>query len=147
MRPECRRLGPRERAELGTFHDPHSVYAYMVRKTWRLRHERAWLLLLGRDYRLWSEGQIGEGVSNTVEVDLDWSLACVRLPETPFAVLVHNHPNGQAWPSQDDAHLTGAMGRAASRQGVALLDHVVMGRDQYFSFQERQLWAVTKTRS
>jgi DNA repair protein RadC len=60
-------------------------------------------------------------------------------------VLAHNHPNGHAWPSDDDANLTRSMGRAAHRQGVALLDHVVLGRDQYYSFKEGQLWQVTRT--
>jgi DNA repair protein RadC len=147
MRPDCRAVPRGEARRLGTVHSPHIVYRHLCRKTWNLKHERAWLLLLSRDYYLASEGQIGRGTHNEVEIDLDWALACVRLPETPYAILAHNHPNGLAWPSVDDENLTRAMGRAAGRQGVQLLDHVVIGRDQYFSFQEGELWQANRTRS
>jgi DNA repair protein RadC len=75
-----------------------------------------------------------------VEIDLDWALACARTPErTPYAILAHNHPSGSAWPSEADARLTGEMGGAAARQGLELLDHVVLGRGEIFSFHLRQL--------
>ncbi|MGH2997662.1 MAG: JAB domain-containing protein [Gaiellaceae bacterium] len=145
--PDCRRVSPAERSRIGTIHDPHTVYAYLGPKSWRLKRERAWLLLLSARYELENEGVIGEGSVDEVEVDLDWALECVRLPSTPFAVLGHNHPNGSAWPSVEDARLTQSMRRAARAQGVELLDHVVLGRDQYFSFRQEQLWQVTRTRS
>jgi DNA repair protein RadC len=145
--PECRRVPEDERRRVGTIHDPHTVFSLLGPKASRLKCERAWLLLLDHHYFLASEGVIGEGKRDEVEVDLDWALACVRLPETPYCVLAHNHPNGQAWPSVDDENLTRALGRVAARQRVTLLDHVVLGRNQYFSFAEGQLWQVTKTRS
>ena len=132
---------------MGTIHSPHTVYGYLGPESWRLRRERAWLLLLSPRYELLSRGVIGEGVSDEVEVDLDWALACVRLPDTPYAVLAHNHPNGAAWPSEADVDLTRSMAKAARRAGVELLDHVVLGRDQNFSFRERQLWQVSRTRT
>jgi DNA repair protein RadC len=145
--PDCRRLPAAESRAVGTITNPHDVYAFLSPKSWRMKHERAWLLLLSSGYHLVNVGEIGRGGPREVEVDLDWALACVRVPETPYAVLAHNHPNGAAWPSVEDVHLTRAMQRAAARQRVHLLDHVVLGRDQYFSFQEGRLWQVTKTRS
>jgi DNA repair protein RadC len=143
--PDCRTMPAGESRRVGTIHDPHTVYAYLAPKSVRLKYERAWLLLLSPEYYLVNEGQIGQGDVRSVEVDLDWALACVRKPNTPYAVLAHNHPNGQAWPSEDDANLTRSMQQAARRQGVTLLDHVVLGRDQYFSFREANLWQVTRT--
>jgi DNA repair protein RadC len=147
MVPDCRRLPAAESRAVGTLTNPHDVYAFLSPKSWRMKHERAWLLLLSNGYYLVNVGEIGQGGPRDVEIDLDWALSCVRLPETPYAVLGHNHPNGAAWPSDADVHLTRAMQRAAARQRVHLLDHVVLGRDQYFSFQEGRLWQVTTTRS
>jgi DNA repair protein RadC len=145
--PDCHPVAASEAARIGTIHDPHTVYALLSRQSWNLRVERAWLLLLSPSYHLVNEGRIGQGDHQSVEVDLDWSLACVRSSHTPFAILAHNHPDGRAWPSDDDASLTRSMQASARRQGVELLDHVVLGRDQYFSFREANLWQVTRTKT
>lgn len=143
--PDCTPTSPTEARRIGTIHGPHTVYAYLGPKAWRLKKERAWLLALTPEYLLANEGVIGEGSETSVEVDLDWALSCVRRGTAPFCVLAHNHPSGRAWPSQEDARLTRAMQAAAARQRCTLLDHVVIGRNEYFSFTEGQLWQVTKT--
>lgn len=117
----------------------------MARESLALKRERAWLLMLSPGYELVSVGVVGEGEESSVEIDLDWALSCVRQPSTPFVVLTHNHPSGSAWPSTDDDRLTQSMSRAARSAKTTLLDHVVLGRDQYFSFREQVLWQVTRT--
>lgn len=92
------------------------------------------MLLLTRDMLLQVESLIGEGESSEVTIDLDWALSCARTPATPFCILAHNHPSGSAWPSWEDARLTRDMVRAAAAQGIQLLDHVVLGRGEVFSF-------------
>jgi DNA repair protein RadC len=143
-RPDCRAITSAERRRAGTIHSPHAVYQYLAPESMRLKRERAWLLLLSPGYELVTVGTIGEGGPSSVEIDLDWALACVRRPETAFCVLSHNHPSGSAWPSTDDDNLTQSMASAARRAGISLLDHVVLGRDEYFSFRERRLWQVTR---
>lgn len=143
--PDCRTISAAERRRVGTIYSAHTVYGYLAPQSLPLKRERAWLLLLSPAYELVSVGIVGEGVSDSVEIDLDWSLSCVRRPDTPFVVLSHNHPNGSAWPSTDDEALTQSMARAARGANATLLDHVVLGRDQYFSFRERLLWQVTRT--
>lgn len=138
--PDCRRIDPRESMALGPLRSPHDVYALLAPSSTRLRYERAWLLLLTPAYRLASEGIVGNGTRYEVAIDLRWALRCVRLPGTPFCVLAHNHPNGSAWPSVADADLTREMRAAARAEGVELLDHVVLGRGEYFSFREAALW-------
>jgi len=96
------------------------------------------MLLLTEQKLLAVESEIGRGVENEVEVDLDWALRCARLPSTPFCILAHNHPSGSAWPSWEDARLTRDMGRVAWSQGVHMLDHVVLGRGEFFSFHHQQ---------
>jgi DNA repair protein RadC len=52
-------------------------------------------------------------------------------------ILVHNHPSGDATPSDADAHLTAAMADAGERLGLPLVDHVIVARDGHFSFCEQ----------
>jgi DNA repair protein RadC len=42
-------------------------------------------------------------------------------------VVAHNHPSGDASPSDDDRHITRRLARAGETLGVALLDHVIVG--------------------
>ncbi len=49
-------------------------------------------------------------------------------------ILCHNHPSGNATPSPEDVAITERLVQASTSLGVRLLDHIVLGRDGYFSF-------------
>lgn len=53
--------------------------------------------------------------------------------------LVHNHPSGHPEPSGDDQSLTRALVEAARVVDIQVLDHIIVGRDGYFSFREESL--------
>ena len=52
------------------------------------------------------------------------------------AIVVHNHPSGDAQPSPEDRQLTRRLGAAGDLLGIALLDHVIIASGGYFSFAE-----------
>lgn len=54
-------------------------------------------------------------------------------------VLVHNHPSGHHQPSDEDKHLTRNIAEAARTVDLRILDHIVVGKDGYFSFIENHL--------
>jgi DNA repair protein RadC len=54
-------------------------------------------------------------------------------------VFVHNHPSGEPSPSPDDVALTDRLRRAGELLGVSVLDHVIIGREGYFSFRDAGL--------
>jgi DNA repair protein RadC len=54
-------------------------------------------------------------------------------------VFVHNHPSGEPSPSADDVALTERLRRAGDLLGVKVLDHVIIGREGYFSFLDAGL--------
>ena len=54
-------------------------------------------------------------------------------------VIAHNHPSGNPSPSYTDRRVTERLKEAASVLMVRLLDHVVMGRERFFSFREAGL--------
>jgi len=51
-------------------------------------------------------------------------------------VAVHNHPSGDPEPSAEDRYLTRRLSAAAEVLGLQLLDHVIVCRGSYHSFQE-----------
>ncbi len=54
-------------------------------------------------------------------------------------ILVHNHPAGSADPSPEDVVLTREAVRAGLLLDIAVLDHVVVGRQAHTSLKERGL--------
>jgi DNA repair protein RadC len=54
-------------------------------------------------------------------------------------ILVHNHPSGDPTPSEDDITLTKRLVEAGKILGIEVTDHVIIGKNKYFSFKERKL--------
>jgi DNA repair protein RadC len=54
-------------------------------------------------------------------------------------VLAHNHPNGNAAPSEHDKALTRAIVLAAETLHLRVADHLIIGREETFSFRQAGL--------
>lgn len=52
-------------------------------------------------------------------------------------ILCHNHPSGDPTPSRQDLDVTRMIVENGKMMDIPLLDHVVIGRDRYFSFKEK----------
>ena len=50
-------------------------------------------------------------------------------------ILVHNHPSGDPSPSRADVEMTQAIHEAARSLGIALHDHIIVGRQGHASFK------------
>jgi len=56
-------------------------------------------------------------------------------------IFAHNHPSGEARPSAADVAITERLCRAGRVLGVAVFDHLVLGREDYYSFADTGLLA------
>ena len=54
-------------------------------------------------------------------------------------LLCHNHPSGSVRPSYDDIFLTNQLKRMLEPLGVQVMDHIIIGENQYFSFFENNM--------
>jgi DNA repair protein RadC len=52
-------------------------------------------------------------------------------------IAFHNHPSGEAEPSQEDIDLTHNLQEAGKIMGIKLLDHVITGEWSYMSLREK----------
>ena len=55
-------------------------------------------------------------------------------------VLVHNHPSGDVTPSREDLDLTDRMVKAGKIMGIEVLDHLIVGKQNFLSLKERGLF-------
>ena len=54
-------------------------------------------------------------------------------------IVVHNHPSGDPTPSPEDVHVTRSIVDAGQLLGIEVLDHLVIGHQQFVSLKERGL--------
>lgn len=52
-------------------------------------------------------------------------------------ILVHSHPSGEPEPSISDRELTIQLEQVAEVMGIEVLDHVIIGRGEYYSFADK----------
>ena len=52
-------------------------------------------------------------------------------------ILVHNHPSGDPTPSREDIQVSKRLVESGTLLGIEVLDHVIIGDNQYISLKER----------
>jgi DNA repair protein RadC len=58
---------------------------------------------------------------------------------TAALIFLHNHPSGDPAPSREDRECTGRLCQAGKILGIRVLDHIVLGHEDYFSFADAGL--------
>ena len=144
VRDEARFAVCRKKAEaLGSLTNPKAIYELIQGDVANETQEV--FLVVGLDVNgvLLSYDEVARGQVDHVAVAPGDVLGIVLMNRCKAFVVVHNHPSGDARPSKDDATLTRAI-RDAARPfaGLVLLDHVVVGRGQFYSFTEKKLTKV-----
>jgi len=59
-------------------------------------------------------------------------------------LLVHNHPSGHPQASVEDKRITSAITEAARTVDIKVIDHIIVGKNGYFSFVEQGLQSFLK---
>lgn len=54
-------------------------------------------------------------------------------------IVAHNHPSGEAHPSQKDSALTQQLAAAGQLLGVPLRDHIIVTKTEHYSFRQHHL--------
>lgn len=55
-------------------------------------------------------------------------------------IFMHNHPSGDAEPSNEDIEMTKRCNQAAKIMDIALLDHIIIGNRKFTSLKQRSLF-------
>ena len=61
-----------------------------------------------------------------------------------FIICIHNHPSGDPMPSKEDINLTKNLDEIGKMHAIYLVDHLIIGKDCYFSFYESHCILNTK---
>lgn len=101
-----------------------------------LPHEEFWAVYLNRRNELIKKVFISKGgVAGTVaDTKIIFKHALELLASA--IILFHNHPSGNLKPSQADIQLTKKLKETGSIMDVLVVDHIIVGEKNYFSFAD-----------
>ena len=78
---------------------------------------------------------VASGLIDRVAVSPRKIVECALLAKASAFILVHNHPSGDATPSQEDIDLTQDVIRAAALFGISVHDHIIVGKGTHYSLK------------
>jgi len=104
-----------------------------------LEHEEFWIILLNRSNNVIDKINISKGgVSGTVaDAKLIFRAAIEKLASS--IILCHNHPSGRLQASKEDINLTKKLTEAGKHLDISIVDHLIVGNNNYFSFSDETI--------
>jgi|WetSurMetagenome_2_1015567.scaffolds.fasta_scaffold54611_2 DNA repair protein RadC len=96
-------------------------------------------LHLNSKNQLIQEVLISIGSLNTSVVHPREVFAAAVKDSSAALIFLHNHPSGDPGPSREDRDCTIRLCRAGKILGIRILDHIILGFDDYFSFADAGL--------
>ena len=114
--------------------DSRSAFEVVYPNLGDLNHEEFWVIFLNRANEVIGKESVSRGgVSGTVvDPKVVFKLA-VQYPASAI-ILTHNHPSGNLKPSRADHQLTKKLKDAGNSLDIPVLDHLIIGERDYFSF-------------
>ena len=110
-------------------------YAYLS----DLNHEQFWIMLLNNANKIIKLKQIGVGGMTGTTADPKKIFKYALENNAASVMLCHNHPSGNTTPSNADKQITNNLIKAGQFLEIKILDHIIIGNDNYFSFADEGL--------
>jgi len=103
-----------------------------------LPHEEFWVIYLSNANQVLAKKQISKGALNATTTDVRLILKYALENNALGMVLAHNHPSGNLEPSPEDFNVTRMIKSAAQLFRINILDHIIVGKNQYYSFADAE---------
>lgn len=114
--------------------DPAKVYKLIKNKLTNFHKEHFYMIALNsRNHSITevSVGNLDSGIIHPREVFED-----AIKNKAASVIFVHNHPSGDPEPSEDDLETTKKLTEAGKILGIEVADHIIVTKDNYFSFRD-----------
>lgn len=123
---------------------PKDVSRIMMPLMRTMDHEECWVLFLNKTNDMIGKERISYGGMEATVVDNKVIIRRIIEKKALSAILIHNHPSGNAYPSKADITYTEQLSKALKTCGLSLLDHIIIGKENYYSFADEQLYGKEK---
>lgn len=113
------KLGRKMIDEIGQERQEHLVALYLNTQN-QIIHQRTIFI-----------GSVNRSIAEPREI-LHYAIKCMATS----LIIVHNHPSGSVAPSRNDLKFTETLKESCQTLGLVLLDHLIVGANDYYSFRE-----------
>lgn len=104
------------------------------------RSEECFLLIcLDSQNNILYSSVVAEGTVNSAVVSARTVVEIALRYKSVSVIISHNHPRGSSKPSTEDVNLTNSLHRTLRDVEVSLIEHVIVGENSVFSFNEEDL--------
>ena len=128
-----------ETAQQPTIRNSKDAFEYFYMRISDLAHEQFWVMLLNPTNKVIKMAKISDGGINGTVADPKRIFKIALEYNATAVTLCHNHPSGSVEPSKADKALTKHIIEGGKLLDIKILDHIIVGIDNYFSFADSGL--------
>lgn len=114
----------------------NNIYNYFINIYNNEKQEKFFCIYLDQNKNLVGKELLFVGTLNKSLVHPREIFKHAYLYSAASIICVHNHPSGNAEPSKEDKLVTKSLVEIGKLQGIPILDHVIIGKNNYYSFFE-----------
>jgi DNA repair protein RadC len=118
---------------------PNEVYEFVKNKLAGKRDELFMVIYLNTKNRVVDCEISAEGTVNQAAVYPRKIIRKALENNAAALILAHNHPSGEPEPSKNDISLTNSLKCICDTMNIRLLDHIIVGKLGYFSFNKKKI--------
>lgn len=118
---------------------PDDVFRMMFPLLRDLENEECWVVYLNNSNICLGKERLSVGGMESTVLDSKILLRRACEKKASGVILVHNHPSGNSMPSVADINQTRSVKNALKACGISLVDHVIIGLRNYYSFSDETI--------
>ena len=117
------------------FTSPDIVFEYFKNKMdWN--KEQVYCLYLDSSHKIIKDKLLFVGTVNKSMIHPRDIFKEAYMVNASAIICIHNHPSDNTDPSLDDMHITDNLKQVSNLMGIDFLDHIIIGKTNYYSFME-----------
>ena len=112
------------------------VFNYFHERLKDKKQEEFWILMLNTQNYIIGEHMVSKGILDASIVHPREVFRHAIKNSASKIILIHNHPSGNPNPSEEDKEITKKMMKAGEGLGIKVVDSVIIGRSNYWSWND-----------
>lgn len=113
------------------------VYNLLVNRVKDYNEEHLYVICLDTKNKVIKVHRIGFGILNASLIHPREVFKAAIQENSNSIILAHNHPSGDCAPSKEDIKINEKLKDVGDKLGIKVLDHVIIGKNNYWSWREK----------
>jgi DNA repair protein RadC len=126
---------------------PEDVADYLLANCYdpdEMWREKAFAVYINSENKILGHFLISVGVTNSTDFDVKLGAKPALDLMASAVIISHNHPSGNPLPGKADLDSTQKVKKALALFDIKLLDHIIIGENSIFSFNDEKTYSLEK---